>query len=303
MGYQLQVGEDLRDAMRRIATERVDYAIEQLGKTEGDRDKQIHEARKSFKQIRAVLRLIRGTLAKDVYDRENETYRDAGRVLGPLRDAFVRIETLDEALKEVDNPEAHGAAAILREHLQARYDEAHQSLVEDRTIGEEVIGTLRQARERIQEWQLGEDDFALIAPGLKKNYRQGVGAMQAALGDDFSAEAYHEWRKRVKYLWNQMRVLERLNPPMLSPLVEQLDGLGDLLGDANDLTVLQEDLHQYEITATPGGQILLDVLENRRISLLKQAQERGKRLYAESPTMFVARLRGYYWMQRQLEQP
>jgi CHAD domain-containing protein len=303
MGYQLQVSEDLRDAMRRIATERVDYAIEQLGKTKGDRDKQIHEARKSFKQIRAVLRLIRGTLDKDVYSLENETYRDAGRILGPLRDAFVRIETLDESLEAIDNPEASAAASFLRENLQARYNEAHQSLVEDRTIGNEVIDTLKTARERIPQWELNDEGFDLLAPGLQKIYRQGVGAMHAASDDEFSAEAYHEWRKRVKYLWNQMRVLESLNPPMLSPLVEKLDNLGDLLGDANDLAVLQEDLRQYDMTETSGGQVLLHELENRRVTLLKQAQEAGKGIYSESPKMFVARIRGYYWMQQQLEQP
>jgi len=303
MGYQLNINEDLREGMRRVATERVDYAIEQLGKTKGDRDKQIHEARKSFKQIRAVLRLLRSTLDKDVYDQENETYRDAGRVLGPLRDAFVRIQTLDEALADIDNPEAGGAAKLLREKLQERYDEARQSLVEDRTIGDEVIGTLETARERISEWELDAEGFAIIEGGLKKNYRKGVDAMHTAFEEEFSAEAYHDWRKRVKYLWNQMRVLETLNPQMLTALIEQLDELGDLLGDANDLAVLQDDLRNYELIETPGGQILLQVLENRRINLLKQTEELGKRIYDEAPGMFVARIRGYYWVQQQLTHP
>lgn len=303
MSYQLNVYENLRDGLRRITIERVDYAIEQLGKSKGDRDKQIHESRKSFKQIRAVLRLLRGTLDELTYIQENETYRDAGRTLGPLRDAFVRMQTLEEALLEIDNPEANGAASFLREKLQACYDEAHHSLVEDRTIGDEVIGTLETARERISEWELDAEGFTLIEGGLKKNYGKGVKAMHAAFEDDFSAEAYHDWRKRVKYLWNQMRILETLNPQMLTALIEQLDQLGDLLGDANDLAVLQEDLRNYAITDTPGGQILLQALENRRINLLRQTEELGKRIYTEAPGMFVARIRGYYWVQQQLTHP
>lgn len=303
MGYQLYVGENLRDAVRRIVTERVDYAIEQLEKMSGNRDKQIHEARKSFKQIRAVLRLIRGSLDTDVYSQENETYRDAGRALSALRDAFVRMETLDEALQKIDNPEARAIASMLREHLQERYNEAHKNIVEDRTIGDEVIATLKEARERIQQWQLEEHDFDLFAKGLKKNYRQGVGAMQTAFEEEFVAEAFHDWRKRTKYLWNHMRVLETLNAPMLSPYVANLDELGDMLGLANDFAVLQESLHDYEMGETPGGQILLQELEKQRITLLKQAEQLGKQIYSEAPKMFVARLRGYYWMQHQLQQP
>ncbi|MCA9915325.1 MAG: CHAD domain-containing protein [Anaerolineae bacterium] len=302
MSYQLNLGENLQDAVRRIVTERVDYAIEQLRKRKGDRDKQIHEARKSFKQIRAVLRLIRGSLDKEIYNQENATYRDAGQKLGTLRDAFVRIATLDKALQTINNPEAVGVAKVLRQSLQQRYDEAHHDLVEDRTAVNEVIAVLQEAKERIAQWELGESDFTLLAPGLKKNYRQGVGALKTAFDGEYSVEAFHDWRKRTKYLWNQMRVLAPLNEPMLSPYVDQLDALGDDLGLANDLAVLQESLRSEELLETPGGQILLQELENQRLNLLKQTEEPGQRIFMETPRLFVARLRGYYWMQQQLQQ-
>lgn len=298
MSYQLNIGENLQDAVRRIVTERVEYAIEQLQKTSGNRDKQIHEARKSFKQIRAVLRLIRGSLDQEPYTQENATYRDAGQQLGALRDAFVRIATLDASLPKIENQEAIAVAILLREQLQRRYDEAHKSLVEDRTIVNDVIAVLQEAKKRIQEWELGESDFSLFAPGLQKNYRQGLAALRTAYDGEFSEEAFHDWRKRTKYLWNQMRVLQSLNAAMLTPYVEQLDSLGDTLGLANDLAVLQESLRSQEISETRGGQALLQELEHQRITLLKQAEEPGKRIFAEMPSMLVARLRGYYWMQQ-----
>ena len=61
-----------------------------------------------------------------------------------------------------------------------------------------------------------------LAGGLEATYRRGQRGMRRARRDTDEARM-HEWRKGVKYLWYQMRLLEPTAPSMLSPMVDRLD--------------------------------------------------------------------------------
>ena len=50
-------------------------------------DQAIHDARKRIKKARAGLRLLRAGMSAREYRRENESLRDAGRLLSPVRDS------------------------------------------------------------------------------------------------------------------------------------------------------------------------------------------------------------------------
>ena len=64
-----------------------------------DRDEAIHEARKSIKKVRALLRLVSAELG-GTYPRENARLRDIARRLSEFRDAFAIIETFDDLKKK-----------------------------------------------------------------------------------------------------------------------------------------------------------------------------------------------------------
>ena len=96
MAYRLQPGESVREGLRRIAREELSSAAAGLRQaTARTRDDAIHEARKSVKKVRAILRLMRGELG-DTYAIENRRLRDVARRLSVYRDGTVMIETLDQ---------------------------------------------------------------------------------------------------------------------------------------------------------------------------------------------------------------
>ena len=90
MNFTLIPEEAPSDSLRRIAAEQIDGSIAQLQRTD-DLNDGIHEARKHFKRIRALLRLVRGALPAETYDSENQFFRDLGRLLSPVRDSAVYI--------------------------------------------------------------------------------------------------------------------------------------------------------------------------------------------------------------------
>src|SRR6476619_4851172 len=96
MAYQLRSDESVPEGIRRIVREEFKSAAGQL-KTgnHAKRDEAIHEARKSIKKIRGVLRLVQAELERE-FRSENKLLRDAGRKLSPFRDAGSVIEVFDD---------------------------------------------------------------------------------------------------------------------------------------------------------------------------------------------------------------
>src|SRR5262245_25721620 len=109
MSFQLQPEHSLRKSLRRIARSQMDAVLKELtAGANGPRDEVVHEVRKSFKKVRAVLRLVRPVIGEKCYRRENTCFRDAARPLTEVRDARILIETLDALVEH------------FREHIAGR---------------------------------------------------------------------------------------------------------------------------------------------------------------------------------------
>lgn len=295
--YRIRKGESATAAVVRIAEDRLDRAREYLQKgLEDDPVTAIHEARKDLKKTRAVLRLIRDPLGKDRYRRDNARLREAGRELSDTRDATVKMDTL-EALAERYGDELPGGARELSGELESE-QRAIQAGAGDKESDTRVAARraselIAETRDGIGDWSFSKSGFKLFAAGLERSYRRGHKRFADVRGDP-TPENVHEWRKRVKDLWYDLRLLQGIWPPIVGEMADQAHELSDLLGDHHDLTVLSEDLESRsgpegdELQATQG------LIEGRQEELLEAAVPIGERLYAETPRMFVRRLRAYW---------
>ena len=111
--------------------------------------------------------------------------------------------------------------------------------------------------------------------------------------DDPSAEAVHDWRKRVKDLWYHLRLLREIWPAALKGAADEAHRLSDLLGDHHDLSVLIDEI-RAEAPDDPDLGTLAALAERRQGELLDEALPSGERLYAEKPRQFSGRL-AFYW--------
>src|SRR5207247_1571238 len=106
----------------RIARREMDTALEQLSEApDGPGDEAVHEARKCFKKIRAVLRLVRPEIGEVVYERENTWFRDAGRPLTEVRDAKILVESLDKLVTHCDDHVRERSFGGVRAELLAHH--------------------------------------------------------------------------------------------------------------------------------------------------------------------------------------
>jgi CHAD domain-containing protein len=297
MSYRLNANESFPEGIKRIAREQLDQALEQLTEAE-DRNEAVHEARKNFKKIRAVLRLVRDEIGEEVYKPENVCYRDAGRRLAPVRDSFVQVETLDLVTTYFAETLAHDAFDALREALVQWHEETQHRLLAEEGAADEVVVTLAEARARIDDWPIEHNDTAAFHGGLRRVYKRGRNRLVDGTHAP-GAAILHEWRKRVKYLWYHVRILQPTWPDPLEELGAELHDLSSILGDHHDLAVLRETvIEEARGGDGPTVQSLTGLVEQRQAALQSAAWPLGRRIYAEDPDAFVARIQEYWTIWR-----
>jgi CHAD domain-containing protein len=291
MAYAIEQGERISVAMPRIVVERIDTALEQLLDGREPVEERIHNARKRFKESRAVVRLLRSPLG-DHFTAENAWFRDAGRDLAAIRDADAVLEAADGLVEFADGFHERRVIRRLRRRL-VRAQRRAQAAELDACIA----NTARQlpiARARIGLWPALPDDFLSIGSGLQRTFRDGRRAWRHAL-ESPSPEAFHDWRKRVKDHWYHVQVLRNLNPSFTKPYRDAMEQLSDALGDRHDLDVLRDTI------ATLGDfgsefdlRVMHSVIDRRVEELTMTAAAVGSQIYAEPASTVYNRFEAYW---------
>ena len=295
MGYVIEPSDSTQGEIRRVARERLDDAIGHLdaviaGEPDVDIEAVVHEVRKRCKEMRGLARLVRGDLG-DEFAPFDQLVKGAANQLSALRDAHAVLATFDRLLDA--HPNEVDVQSVRDRHAEA--SAAATAAIEG---GDERIRTARaqliQAREHSAGWIVPRG-FAPLGDGLAATYARGRRGLRRAEQLPTN-HRFHEWRKAVKYLWYQIRLLHDAAPSVLGPLVDQLDGLADALGDDHDLAVLVDLLDaDPDRFGTPES-----VVHVRQLATLQQDELRiaayrsGATIYAEPTSAFRRRIRSYW---------
>ncbi len=103
-------------------------------------------------------------------------------------------------------------------------------------------------------------------------------------------EELHEWRKRVKDLWYHHTLLRPLWPPVMLAVGDEAHELSEQLGVDHDLAVLLDWARRHS-HASPE---LAAAVDGRRAVLQADALALGRRLYADKPSAFTARIEAWW---------
>jgi CHAD domain-containing protein len=289
---RLHTGEHVPDGIRRIARGQLLDGHEELSRAP-DRKlaEAVHETRKRFKRLRALMRLSRDAIGDETYERENIAFRTAGRRLSAARDAQVLLETVDGLRERFADELPERVTATLRERVAGERRAAEDELRSDDADTTAVLASLTEAVARTPAWTFADDDFGALSPGLRRIYGRGRKRMRTARKDP-SPENLHEWRKRVKDLRYATQIVREARPKQLRRVSKRAKALGDVLGDLHDLHVLREyvELHLQHFDGETDRQALLAVIDRRCNALRDDAFRRGRRLYDRSPKAFARKV-------------
>jgi len=292
VAYRLQFDEAIAAGLERSAREQLDYALGELGDAARDRHAAIHEARKSCKRLRGLLRLARSGLGDEVYRRENAALRDAARRLSALRDAEALLETYDKLDERFADEVDRRRLVPVRRALSARHAASSEDDLEERIAA--FCADLGAVRARVPSWPLAGSDFDVLAGGLMRTYKRARKAMAAAY-EAPSSERFHDWRKRVKYHRYHLELLTGLWPRQVGGRRKEVKALGGMLGDEHDLVVLEETLAAEAASMGEAAAGVLGGLATRRRAELRAAMRPlGQRLFAEPPRTLARRFEAYW---------
>ncbi len=296
MSYRFVAGEPVAIGVKRIAAEQLDRAIEALSPPFQDHGVAVHDARKSMKKLRAILRLVGDEIGREEFADHNRAFRDAARRLSEIRDAAVLPETLRKLREEKGKGKLDAAFDRAMSLLEpSALESGDQDRKRQQTEGamKEVAGNLLRIRLRVEDWSIERNDFRALRGGIRKVYKRGRKGFAEAL-DEPTAANLHEWRKQVKYLWYQVRLLRGIWPPLLKSLAEELRELAEELGEDHDLAMLRDALAGLMADDTAELEMMVKVIEKRRAKLQERAMMHGSRIFAERPKAFAGRLEGYW---------
>ncbi|HEX2492804.1 MAG TPA: CHAD domain-containing protein [Steroidobacter sp.] len=293
MPTALKQGEPAMRGARRVLFDHIDRAIRTLQR-HSLADEPVHEARKEMKRTRAGLRLLREALGEPAYRRLNRSVRDAARPLTPIRDAKVLHDALEDVLQQAGKS-AQDCPRELRQVLQQERRLSREKL-SDKDL--KAIGTrLGEVKRYLQSLPESRLDHAHTDAALKQAYKKAHKALALANREP-SNEHLHEWRKQVKYHFQQLEFVQPLKPKLIGATIKQAHQLSDRLGEDHDLALLHEKiaLHATEAQSssdTAASDALIKELKRLRAKLQRKSYRLGKKLYADKPKR-VAKQVGKY---------
>ncbi|MBU6410237.1 MAG: CHAD domain-containing protein [Verrucomicrobia bacterium] len=293
MSLRIKRKEEADSAVRRLQGEAIGQALECL-KRRG-RLEAIHEARKNIKRARALLRLARQEMDRGGYRKETRTLRDASKAMSPARDAHVRLQALE---KLAGHSRKKLPCARLKKRLRADCQQQADRFWSD-AAWRTARRLLQLARKRVDKADLEPVGWRAIAAGLKRGYRRG-GKLYLQARSGAAPEALHEWRKRAKDLWHQLRCLRGAWGRNTRAIEDRLKVLIEHLGNHHDLVTVRQSV--AVLSAPAAGRAasrLIPPAEIRAVSRAAAAWQRelrdtalaaGKRIYEEKPSVFCKRL-------------
>lgn len=288
MSYRLTTNEPFAEGIRRIACEQLEGALREISQGRAGKEAAaVHATRKHIKKIRALLRLIRDEIGREIFAEENSRLREVAGAFSGARDARVQLQLLEKLRQPAEQKETAFAktTAALEKEIAAHADSFGPRR-------REAEATLQRICDRLEGWPLDDLGLPELCCGLRRSYGRGRKGLACAR-EESTSENFHSWRKRVKDIWYQARILQCLNPTVMCELAEAAKSLGQRLGDLHDLAFFRSRLEPEAGEREDERSLLLGLICTRENDLEEITLDLGARFFAEKPGAFERRLLRY----------
>ncbi|MDR6757938.1 hypothetical protein J2Y48_003236 [Mycoplana sp. BE70] len=249
MSLTLKADKPLDSEVRRVASSYLVRAKSVLEAQPDGPHEAIHTARKQFKRVRSLYRLV-ATADRAFQKKENERIGALGRHLRESRDATSLVETAHRLVDAASTAEERMAVNRIHQRLVARRDSVASTATTDDLI-REAIATCDDAEEAVARFRLdaGPKRAAdILGEGWRRTGRKAAVALRQAKATG-AADSFHSLRKRTQDRWVHCLFLTEAWPAALSSTRQHAKHLAALLGENQDIALLSDfaDAHPHEI--------------------------------------------------------
>jgi hypothetical protein len=305
MAYRLKAGRPLAKSIRRAGLDQIERAASELARNPNPHEG-VHQARKAFKRMRALLLLVRPIIGEKAYAREDRRYSRLGRRFAGARDIQAMLETVRKLEIRYALPGKRGASgkkggaaacAVVGDWLRHERNLAEAALGGERQTGY-GLKALKKAEERFNALPLDAATLENVVRGLKNGYRAGRHGFAKAYASR-EDEDFHDWRKAMQKHWRHLQLAAAAWPEALQPRIDLAQELSQLLGDDHDLSVLRErvEANRAVFASELNNAEVAEFVRlccKRQAELRRLARARGARLFGEKPRAFGVRIANYW---------
>jgi CHAD domain-containing protein len=285
MAFRIRPGESVSDGLRRVAKKELSSARTQLRKTSPPHDDAIHEARKSIKKVRAVMELVAADEGRGLAGCRKRM-RKVNRMLSRLRDADAMLATLAKLRSKAPHALDEHTFARVRRRLSSH----KQTLMKDArrdAVWKSVDRELRKLRKKAQQWRPMHRQFGALATGIRVSHGRGRKALTRARNGQGAAD-FHEWRKQIKVLWYQLRLVQRCGRG-IGKDVRVLHQAETWLGDDHNVVVLCAELSKDASLCDVAR--LRQAADRYQCDLRRKAIANAAGIYGSKPAIYVRRIK------------
>lgn len=292
MTYQLNKDLPLPKNISTIAAEEIDACLDSLN-TMGIHEA-VHDIRKRLKKLRALARLVRDEMGEENYKSINIFFRDLGRDLSDFRDLTAHIETIEILRERYGDHIYVNTFDSLIKKIETERSQMEKELNAKDFFSKYLVQELKHAKKNMVKWPVDSNDISIILPSMERVYKRGKKALKESYEDE-KKENFHEWRKRVKYLWYQTLLLQDTWPQFFETLEAEIHELADFLGNDHDLMVLKDKIQQdgFELKKNNQEELITALINEYSAHLRTNAKTKGELIYAEKPEDFIKRIGEY----------
>ncbi|CDZ26024.1 CHAD domain-containing protein [Neorhizobium galegae] len=285
MAYRLRPAKSFTDEFRSVAESQLSHAIRLLEDQPDGPHEAVHDARKRFKRVRALYRLIQPD-AKTFRRQENARIRDMAQTLSAVRDATALVETVDYLAGHAGSPEELAALTAASKALTERRDRIASEEHDLPAKMAAAADTCRTAIAALDDLDLDDDPHKTakrLAKAWKDQREKALGAF-AGCEEHGDAETYHELRKCGQTYWMHLSLLGGIWPSAMLAKQQQAKALVDLLGHEHDLSVLTGLVNENPELFGDSDTLarVLGAIITRQQALRHEALEAAHEVFADS---------------------
>ena len=193
-----------------------------------------HQARKTLKSYRAFVKLLKDCSEVKNDKEANYLLRDLGKEFSAMRDSHVREMLLTELNRSLQS-------TLLQELIEKNdleKERKEKTLLHNPNHFDQLYKTVKQSSLLNELLNQSEIQQSCIVDSLKTAFKKSESAYSEC-SDLETEEAFHEWRKRLKDLLNQLKLFRSEQYLLSDGRFIHINELCEEMGLLNDMSMLK----------------------------------------------------------------
>lgn len=242
-----------------------------------------HQARKTLKSYRAFVKLLKDCSEVKTDKEANYLLRDLGKEFSAMRDSHVREMLLTELNRSLQSTLLQ--KLINKNDLEKETKE--KTLLNNPNHFDQLYNTIKQSSLLNELLNQSEIQQSCIVDSLKTAFKKSESAYFGC-SDLETEKAFHEWRKRLKDLLNQLKLFRSEQYLLSDDRFIRIDELCEEMGLLNDMSMLKEWVEETGLSKEKGSEYngIINFLSKKISVFQKRILEEGNQFYQTPDATF-----------------